>query len=146
MGKRWGLVVSLCMGSSGIWEGDLNMSNASPRVAWLQQDGNWSQKKPVCQQSLFPVTLGCSCEQKQGDQKTLPSLPHSIWGTAGGHPAAVASSLCFSRYCLAGASLASQCQQSEGSSSLEGERWLLHVFDQCRGCSGGSHFYFEQIS
>lgn len=124
---------------------EFNTSNASPRVAWLQQDGNWGQEKPVSQQSLFPVTLGYSCEQKCGDQKTLPSLPHFIWGIAGGHPAAMASSLCFSAYWQAGASLASQCQQLEGSSSFEGERLLLCVFSQCKGCSGGSLFCFEQV-
>lgn len=37
---------------------ELNRSNASPGVAWLQQDGNWGQEKPVSQQSPFPVTLG----------------------------------------------------------------------------------------
>lgn len=54
---------------------ELTTSNASPRLAWLQQDGNRGQEKPVSQRSLFPVTPGYSCEQKRGDQKMLSSLP-----------------------------------------------------------------------
>lgn len=57
---------------------ELNTSDASPSVAWLQQDGKWGQEKTVSRQSLFSVALGCSCEQIVGDQKMLPSLPPSL--------------------------------------------------------------------
>lgn len=89
---------------------ELNRGNASPGVAWLQGGGNWGQEKPVSQQSLLPVGIVvCSCGQKHGDQKVFAYLPHFIWGIAGGHPAAIASTVL-----LAGVSLASWSQWLEG--------------------------------
>lgn len=88
-----------CLALRGVLRGfhvlqELSTSNASPRVAWLQQVGNWDQEKAVPQKIPFAVTLCHSCGQKRGDQKTLPSLPDFIWGIAGGPPGSMASSLC----------------------------------------------------